>query len=155
SSVNQVLYQRVSEKVNKRESIAGLLGKYVRNTGIVAMIVFALSAAILPSFTALLLGEEWRITGHYIQFLLPWLLFVLLNTSINFLPDVFGRQRTYLFFEIAYVLLRLLSLWIGIKTGSMGDAVMLFSAVGAVVLLSEMIWFYRMVRTYEREIEVC
>lgn len=155
SSVNQVLYQNVSEKVNRRESIAGLLGKYVRNTGIVAVAVFALSVVILPSFTALLLGEEWRITGHYIQILLPWLLFVLLNTSINFLPDIFGRQRTCLFFEIAYVLLRLLSLWVGIKTGFMDGAVILFSAVGAAVLLTEMIWFYRMVRIYEREIEIC
>lgn len=153
SSLYQVLFQKVTDKVNGNESILSLLGKFLVLIGSVTLLSFGLLYIIMPHVVSFLLGAEWIIVSDYIRIFLPWLFMIVLNTSLSFLPDVFGRQSIYLLFEIIYIIVRLLALIIGVRMDSMHMALLLFSILGASVLLIELCWFIYMVVRYEKGLE--
>ena len=152
-SVYQVFYQQVTEMVNRQQTIFGLLVRYVGWTMAVSAPLLIILYAILPWLTAWLLGDSWRITGDYIRLLLPWIIMVFLNTSINFIPDIFGKQRILLGMEICYLIFRILSLLIGIQAESIILALKLFSISGVIVLLVELVWFMSLARKHDKQYE--
>lgn len=154
-SVYQVFYRQIAEKVNQRLAIGRLLARYIGSATMVIVPVFIGLYIFLPGLTAWLLGASWRITGEYIRILLPWIMMVVLNTSINFIPDVFGKQRVLLGMEISYFVLRVLSLWIGIHAQSIRLALVLFSASGVIVLLVELVWFFVLAHRHDKQLEQC
>jgi O-antigen/teichoic acid export membrane protein len=150
SSLYQVLYQKISEKVNKSENIFLLLRNYLLQVGGLTMCLFGVLYMVMPMLVVFLLGEEWQVVSDYIRVFLPWLFLVVLNTSLSFLPDIFSKQSIYLLFEIFYIGARLLALIIGVRLASMYTALLLFSYVGALVLLLELGWFIYMIISYEK-----
>lgn len=152
SSLYQVLFQRISMAVNGRNSIWRFLTRYLVRIGGATIVVFTILYFVLPPIVVFLLGAEWKITGTYIQIMLPWLLMVTLVSTTNYLPDVFGKQKGYMIFELVYVIGRILGLAIGIIHRSMLLAVSLFSMVSCVILIIEFIWFSYIVRQYEKSI---
>ena len=153
SSLYQILYQKISERVNGNKSVLSLLGKFLLRIGSVTLLLFAVLYIVMPYIVSFLLGNEWIVVSDYIRIFLPWLFLVVLNTSLSFLPDVFSKQSIYLLFEIVYILLRLLALLIGVRANSMHTALLLFSMIGALVLLVELCWFIYMVVRYEKQRE--
>ena len=153
SSLYQILYQKISERVNGNKSVLSLLGKFLLRIGSVTLLLFAVLYIVMPYIVSFLLGNEWIVVSDYIRIFLPWLFLVVLNTSLSFLPDVFSKQSIYLLFEIVYILLRLSALLIGVRANSMHTALLLFSMIGALVLLVELCWFIYMVVRYEKQRE--
>jgi O-antigen/teichoic acid export membrane protein len=153
SSLYQVLFQKVTDKVNGNESILSLLCKFLVLIGSVTLLSFGLLYVIMPHVVSFLLGSEWIIVSDYIRIFLPWLFMIVLNTSLSFLPDVFGRQSIYLLFEIIYIIVRLLALIVGVQMNSMHMALLFFSILGAFILLVELCWFIYMVVRYEKGLE--
>ena len=153
SSLYQVLYQKVTDKVNESKGVLSLIRNFLMQIGVVTLLLFGMLYVVMPYIVSFLLGTEWIIVSDYIRIFLPWLFFVVLNTSLSFLPDVFGKQSIYLLFEILYILVRLLALIIGVRMNSMHAALFLFSMIGAVILLIELCWFIYMVVRYEKRRE--
>lgn len=151
-SVFQVLFQRTAQMVNERQAISRSLHRFLGTTALVLVPVFVGLYFILPWLTAWLLGDAWRVTGEYIRLLLPWIAMVVLATSINFIPDIFGRQRVMLWIEVTYLALRVLSLLIGIHLNSIVWAISLFSLSGVVILLGELIWFIVLARRFDQSL---
>ena len=153
SSLYQVLYQKVTDKVNEQKGVLSLLRNFLMQIGVVTLLLFGVLYLVMPYMVSFLLGAEWVVVSDYIRIFLPWLFFVVLNTSLSFLPDVFGKQSIYLLFEISYIVVRLLALIIGVRMDSMYMALFLFSMIGAFVLLVELCWFIYMVVRYEKRRE--
>lgn len=153
SSIYQVMYQRLAERVINKDSIWKLLAKYVIRVGSISVLLFLILFFALPNMVTFLLGEGWLTTSKYIQLMLPWLLMVILVSTTSYITDIFQRQRGYMIFEIIYVLSRLAALIIGIIKDSMYLSISLYCIVSCLILLIEFIWFAHIIYTYEKSIK--
>ena len=152
SSIYQVMFQHIASSVSNRKTIMAVLRKFVIRCMLIVVPIFAVLYFFLPVLAVWFLGDGWELTGEYIRIMLPWLFMVLITTSINFLPDVFGRQRTMLWIEIAYFVIRLLALLAGIYFSDFVMALRLYLYASAVVLFIELLWFHHLVINYEKSI---
>ncbi len=152
SSLYQVLFRETSERVNRRETILPRLRKLSLMTVAVVVPLFAALCFVLPMLTAWLLGAEWEVSGRYIRWMLPWLLFTCLNSPIAFLIDVFMAQKVGLVFEVMLLVFKAAGIGIGIWFGDVTMAVAGFSLMSAAALALQLIWFYTLVRRYEHSI---
>ncbi|MBR5855626.1 MAG: oligosaccharide flippase family protein [Paludibacteraceae bacterium] len=150
SSLYQVLFQKISDSVNTHQRILPLIRSYLIKSGTMLTAGFVVLYIALPWITNWFLGNDWDLVSDYIRLMLPWLLLIFLNTSLSFLPDVFKKQHVYLCFEIAYIILRILILIIGIWTQSIRTTILLYSLVGTLVLAIELWWFISIALKYER-----
>ena len=145
----QVLYQKVAQLVNTKQPILYLFRRLTRSTLTITLPLFAGLWFVLPTLTAWLLGDEWRVAGEYIRWLLPWLVCNILFTTTNFLFDVFAKQKAELGFEVLLAVLRLGGLMIGIGLHSFETAIICYAAGSAVGNILPFLWTMRLVRRYE------
>ena len=106
---------------------------------------------MLPSLTAWLLGDEWRITGEYIRWMLPWLTCSLLAGTTSYLSDVFFKQRIGLLFEILLAVSRVIGVGLGVSLDSFEIAVAGYAVGSAIVVGGQYIWMLSLVSNYEKE----
>ena len=150
SSVQQVLFQRITEKVNAGLPIRRGLQRFTVRTLLLVLPLFVLLCYPLPAITNLLLGEGWECSGLYIRWMLPWLLMTCLNGPICFVADVFMAQGTGLIFECAILLARLAGLMTGVRMQNFDYALIGYIAGTTLVLIIQLIWYYRLISRYER-----
>ena len=148
----QVLYQRISEMVNDRRSIAKVHKRFTLLALVVLIPLFAGLSFVLPAITEWVLGDGWRITGVYIRWMLPWLLCVFLCGSVGYLYSIFYKQKYGLYFEIVIAVARLIALCIGIYYKNFALAVGGYAAVSALINGLQYIWLMRLVSRYEKSL---
>ncbi len=151
NSFNQVLFQKTAESVHNKINVSHLFNRFVSFTLMAVVPTFAILYFVLPSLTEWLLGDGWSVAGSYIRIMLPWVAMNSIASSINFIPDVFKRQRGLLVFETAYFIVRAISLLIGIYLNSFITAIALYSLSNTVMLIVECVWFRTIIGNYERE----
>lgn len=149
SSIYQVLFQHFSENVNHSESISNIYRKYLTRAALVAIPGFSVLWFILPWLCELLLGEEWRISGEYIRWMLPWLLCSLMVAPICSLSDVFGEQKKGFLFEILLFIGRIGGISIGLLTHNMLHSVIGYSLGNTIVMMAQLVWYTGLVYRYE------
>ncbi len=150
SSVHGVLYQRFSEKVSSNEPLMPILSYFTKMATFIVVPVFAVLYFFLPWLAAVILGEEWRESGEYIRIMLPWLAILVVLGSVHFIPNLFNRQKGLLLFEIAYFVLRIAALTVGILQNDFKLAIVLFFSVSAFVLFAQLIWMFILIRNHDR-----
>lgn len=150
NSVQQVLFQQVTERVHAGQPIRAMMRRITRYTLAGVVPFFALLYFPLPWMSGLLLGDEWRISGEYIRMMLPWLLMVCLNGPICFVADVFMAQGVGLIYECAILLARVAGLSVGIYLQRFDYAIMGYSVASTIVLIAQLVWYYRLIERYER-----
>lgn len=148
NSIQQALYQQVASMTNEQQSIKGLLLRIHRITVMIVVPFFIGLYFILPWLTSWLLGDSYAISGEYIRWMLPWLLFTCLNGMICFVVDIFMQQRMGLLFECLILLLRVLGLGWGIYQGSFDDAIMAYCVMTTLALFIQLLWFYRLINRH-------
>lgn len=151
-AIYQVLYQNTTERVHNALRIGKVFWRFMGYTSIVIIPLFAVLFYFLPDMTAWLLGEEWRVVGVCIRWMLPWLYFSLLTGSTCYLSDVFMKQRVGLFFEILLAISRLGGLCVGIYYEDFMIAIAAYSIGTAVAVLAQLIWLASLVMKYDRRI---
>jgi hypothetical protein len=107
---------------------------------------------VLPDLTAWLLGSEWHVSGEYIRWMLPWLYVSLLSCSINYLFDVFMKQKWGLFFEVMLAVMRVAGLCIGVWAGNFMLAIICYSLFTALALVVQIVWMLLQVRRYDHSL---
>lgn len=151
-AVYQVMYQHTMERVHQQQAIGDIFRKFLLTASAIIIPVFAVLWWVLPDLTAWLLGADWRLSGEYIRWMLPWLYVSLLSCSINYLFDVFMKQRWGLFFEVLLALMRIAGLAIGVWTDHFLWAVIGYSIATAVALVVQIVWMMAQVRAYDRSL---
>jgi len=154
TAFEKLLYVRIAERVREHQTIRADLRRFVLIINAIALPVFAVAFFFGDDICSFLFGRRWNDCGYYIRCLLPWVYVVLTSSSLMFISNVFGRQRTEFGFYIVLFLLRLAAMVAGLYFGSFRLAILLFAAAGAAVSLSLLLWYARLVRRYENS-EVC
>ena len=152
-SVYQVLFQHSAQLVNERKRIDFLWTRFALRAFLVLIPSFALLYAVVPTLTAWLLGDEWRVSGEYIRLMLPWLLMVTVTGSMGFLSDIFAKQHVALGIEIVYLTVRVAVLAIGMALHDFRLTILLYSIAGTVVITGQLLWFRILIRNYHRSLE--
>lgn len=153
NSFDQIIFQRMAEKVNKQEPIWNSLYLSVRKLFIFALPAFIILFFLVPYIVKFFLGEQWEQSALYIQIMIPWFLFALFAASLSSVPSIFGKQRTSLIIEFILIILRIIALCIGIYLNSFVWAIILFSFVSTIVVVIQLTWFLRLVRNYEQSLK--
>ena len=151
-AIYQVMYQHTMEQVHRQKPIGQMFRKFILSASAIIIPVFVGLWFVLPKLTAWLLGAEWHISGEYIRWMLPWLYVSLLSCSINFLFDVFMKQKWGLFFEVVLAVMRVAGLCIGVWVGNFMLAIMCYSFFTALALVAQIIWMLLQVRRYDRSL---
>ena len=149
-SLYKIMFRFVSEKVWNEQKILPVIKKYMVTVFMVGVPSFTLLALILPDITAILLGEEWRVSGHYIRLMLPWLLVFAVSNVIDFLPQLFKKQEGLLIFEIVDIVFKTLVLICGIYLGDFFITLVFFFALCFIINVAKIIWYLSIARGYEK-----
>lgn len=151
-AIYQVLYQYTTERVHAAQRIGDVFWRFIGWSSVIILPVFGGLFFVLPDITSWLLGEEWRVVGTYIRWMLPWLYLSLLTGSTCYLSDVFMKQRIGLFFEILLAVCRISGLCIGIAAKDFTTAIAAYSISTAIAVLAQLVWIASLVRKYDRDI---
>ncbi len=152
NALHQVFYQKTTEQVNLRQSIRHFYRNFTLYALAIIIPFFIALWFVLPSLTRWMLGDEWRITGEYIRWLLLWLVPKILCASTGYLFDVFGKQRIGLRFEIIIALARLIGLGIGIYYNNFLLAIAGYSVASALINALQYIWLMKLVKSYDQQL---
>ena len=151
-AIYQVMYQHTMEQVHEQKPIGQIFRKFILSASAIIIPVFVGLWFVLPDLTAWLLGAEWHVSGEYIRWMLPWLYVSLLSCSINYLFDVFMKQKWGLFFEVMLAVMRVAGLCIGVWAGNFMLAIVCYSLFTALALVAQIIWMLLQVRLYDRSL---
>jgi O-antigen/teichoic acid export membrane protein len=149
-SLYKIMFRFVSEKVWNGEKILPVIKKYIASVLMVGIPSFALLFFILPDLTAMLLGDEWRTSGHYIRLMLPWLLAFAIADVIDFIPQIFKKQEGLLVIEIIDIILKFAVLLLGVYFADFYITLLLYFASCFIVNLGKMIWLVTIANAYEK-----
>ena len=151
-AIYQVMYQHTMEQVHEQKPIGQIFRKFLLSASAIIIPVFVGLWFVLPDLTAWLLGAEWHVSGEYIRWMLPWLYVSLLSCSINYLFDVFMKQKWGLFFEVMLALMRVAGLCIGVWAGNFMLAIICYSLFTALALVVQIVWMLLQVSRYDRSL---
>ena len=153
-AIYQVMYQNTMERVHQSLPIGAIFRKFLVYASVVIVPIFAALWFVLPDLTAWLLGDEWYVSGEYIRWMLPWLYVSLLSCSINYLFDVFMKQKWGLIFEVMLAVMRVIGLVIGVLANSFVLAIICYSLATALALVVQIVWMLTQVRQYDCSLPV-
>ncbi len=151
-SLYQVLYQHISAKVNRRETIRPILRRFSLYAMGITIPCFGALYFVLPWLTQWLLGSGWEITGHYIRVMLPWLAMNICAETISFLIDVFQKQRINFYIELGYWTFHLAALLIGIVLDNFYYAIVGYCMVGFLFNSVRLGIYTHLIEYYERNL---
>ncbi|GHT39074.1 polysaccharide biosynthesis protein [Bacteroidia bacterium] len=154
TSVYQVLFRKMSERLQNREKLKRELLLFCKTCIITILPFFILFLFISEWAFEILFGWEWKAAGFYLKCMLPWLFLVVLVASISFIPDLFFRQKTAMHIEIVYVILRILALFTGIYFQSFRLAVILYCGISALMLFVKLSWYFCLIKRYESSLSL-
>lgn len=149
-SLYKIMFRFVSEKVWNNEKILPVIKKYIASVLMVGIPSFALLYFILPDLTALLLGDDWRISGEYIRLMLPWLLAFTIADVIDFIPQLFKKQEGLLIIEIIDIITKFAVLLLGIQIADFYATLLLYFVSCFVVNVGKTIWLITIASAYEK-----
>lgn len=151
NSLYQVFYQKSAEKYQNKQTLLHFFTKYISKTSMIVVPSFMVLFFMLPTLIQWFLGDDWEVTGHYIQVMLPWLFMSVLAAPIAYLSDLFAQQRKGLLFEIAIVVSRTIGLIIGILCNDFYVAIVGYCIASATIIFLQIIWYRHLILQYEKE----
>ena len=154
NAFEKLLYVRVAEKVRNHLTVKADVLRFFVFVNLVALPIFAVAFIFGDSIIGFVLGGRWSESGYYLRCLLPWVFVMLTSSSLMFISNVFSRQRTEFVFFIVLLVLRVVSMLVGIAMGDFRLAILLFSISGAAVSVALTIWYFSLLSRYEHT-EAC
>lgn len=145
-TLNQTLYQHTVDLLHQQRDIRPIYRSF--STWALSLIIptFTLLWMGLPMLTSFILGNEWEEVGHILRWMLPWLAINTLTASTGFLAGIFFKQQIELCFEIACLIVRAISIVIGIYTKDFQCFVIVFSLTSFAVSLAHYLWLMILVK---------
>ncbi len=145
-STQQVLSQKMIENHHLGKAIYPTLKKLISRLLLAGLLPFALVTIWAPNIFAFVFSEAYGPAGEYLQILSPWLFMVFLTSPLTFLHELFFKQKTAMFIDIVYLVLRFFALMLGIWLNDITLALMLFSGTGALVVGYKLLWYMQLAR---------
>ena len=140
-SLLQVLSQKTIEDYNNGLNILPNIKKIVSILFRLGIAPFTLLFLFAPDIFEFLFSEKYREAGEFLKILTPWLFMVFISSSLSFIPEIFFRQKTAMFIDLAYLLLRAAALITGIWLSDVYMSLILFSAINFVIITIVLFWY--------------
>ncbi|BDX38150.1 hypothetical protein CYCD_15050 [Tenuifilaceae bacterium CYCD] len=133
NSIGQVFFKDASKQMNSPENLKKTTHSLFSMLFYIGVIPFSVAMIFGDSLICWIFGAEWQQSGVYVQYLSPWLMFVLIGSPLSRLFTVLEKQREGLWFNVVLLIIRFLGLAIGTFIFNSADvAVKLFAISGAI-----------------------
>ncbi|MBO7200782.1 MAG: oligosaccharide flippase family protein [Bacteroidales bacterium] len=153
SAYERVLYERISSKHLNHEPIVKDIVRFFGYNYAVLTPLFVIAFVFARPILTFILGAEWAEAATYFRYMLPWIYTMLISSSISFIPNIFSTQRTEAIMYIALFVVRLAVLGLGIYANSFELSILLFCSTGTLFSIILTIWYFRLVATYDNQIQ--
>jgi len=135
SSVNSVLHKEAADIVNRGEDLSQLLIQTSYGLIKFSILPTVFLVLVAPEFFSVLLGERWRLSGVFAQYLSVWTFMTILSTAILPVFGVLNKQWQLSVFTVSTLLIRTaLLVWMGKKGASIVLATSAFALANFVIL---------------------
>jgi lipopolysaccharide exporter len=151
-STQQVLSQKMIENHHHGKTIYPTLKKLISRLLLAGLIPFTLVTIWAPNIFAFVFSEAYGPAGQYLQILSPWLFMVFLTSPLTFLHELYFKQKTAMFIDIVYLVLRFMALMTGIWLKDINIALILFSASGTLVVGYKLLWYLQLSRKEDKKV---
>lgn len=145
SAYERVLYERISTKHLNHEPIVKDIVRFFGYNYAVLTPLFVIAFIFARPILTFILGAEWATSATYFRYMLPWIYVMLISSSISFIPNIFGTQRTEAVMYLILFIVRLAVLAIGIGLHSFGLSILLFCITGTLFSIILTIWYFKQV----------
>jgi O-antigen/teichoic acid export membrane protein len=140
-AVGTVFLPRVAEASHRSERLRPLLLKGTLGLAFVGLIPFGIVIFAGPWLFSFVFGAQWTPTGYYARWLAIWFYCAFAAVPSLQVVAILGLQGHFLVYEIAVVTLRVTSLAAGALIWQSDIvAIALYSVVGAVVNIAQVVW---------------
>lgn len=92
-AMRQVLSQRFSRMVSKRQSLVAEFRALTYGTAVPVLFGAFVLAPFLPDLFSVVFGSSWRVAGEYSSWLIAWAAFLIFNVPASVVMRVTRRQR--------------------------------------------------------------
>lgn len=147
NSIGQVFFKDASKQIDSPENLRKTTHSLFLMLFYIGVIPFSVVMIFGDSLICWIFGAEWQQSGVYVQYLSPWLMFVLIGSPLSRLFTVLEKQREGLWFNIVLLMVRFLGLAVGtFLFNSAVIAVKLFAISGAIYWIFLSFYTLRMAR---------
>jgi Membrane protein involved in the export of O-antigen and teichoic acid len=143
-------FENSTSSTRNNKSILPQLQKYWISLCKFILPCFILAGIVARPVFQFIFGSDWNESGLYFQYLLPWMFMMTMVSPVYFIPILFNQQNKALIIEIIFLILRLSSLYVGIRLGDFQLSILLFSISGFIFSSVLFIWFYSLVKKHEK-----
>lgn len=137
TALRDVYRQRANEELRTTGSCRKSFDRLLLILSVVGVGAFLVFVWFLPALLKLFLGPQWGAAGHYAQILAPAMLFSFISGPLTGLFVVAEKLRPFFWWQVAYCVGTLLSVWIGCQfLGTLLGTLVLFSATRSCVYIA-------------------
>ena len=151
-ALENVLYVRTAEKVHQNKLVMPDIRRVILSLNAVVLPLCVLAFFVAEPIFVFVFGSQWGGCGFYVRCILPWIYVMLTTNALMFMANIFSKQRIEFLFGIALLLLRVVSIVIGLWQRNFELAIMLFGLVSAGVSLLLGIWYVSLVWNHDKKI---
>lgn len=112
-AIRDTFRQKANEDYKKHGNCRYLFNKTFKILSTFAILGSTILIFILPELFSVLLGNQWRLAGEYSQILLPMIAIAFVTNSLNGVLIIVEKMKIDLFFQIYYLIITILSFWLG------------------------------------------
>ncbi len=132
NSFFSVYYPRINKAITNNEDVCNLLRNGFRGLFYVGLVPFGVIALVAPFIFGYVFGNEWRISGSYVQILAPFVFSQFVNKAALAIVPGLKIQRELLFFELISTVLKVIVLWFfSLHSPSQLNAIFYYSLTGS------------------------
>jgi lipopolysaccharide exporter len=133
TALRQVLLQKAAEVHNEGKDLLSLYVKITISLFAVALLPSLILMIWAPQFFAWIFGTQWMLAGEFSSSLMIWLLFMFSNVPASLFGRIIRLQRQMFLYDVAMLLLRTASLYLGGRYFSPSTTILFYSCVGGVM----------------------
>ena len=150
NSLYTTLFENGASMIRDKKPLLPSLKKYWKYLCFYILPCFVVAFLIARPAFIIFFGSQWEESALYFQYLLPWMIMAMFVSPVQFVPILFNKQKIALLLEIIHLLFRFGALGIGIYFMHFQTGILFFSLVGLFFTSLNFVWFYTMIRKYER-----
>ncbi len=130
-SVGSVFYPKAVDLYDKPAELKRVLIKATYSLIALGGLVFAPVLIAGPWLFSLVFGSEWKEAGEFARWVAVWMVFALAARPVISAIPVLGLQKVFLVFEIIFLPLKFLSLYLGVFLNGPAISVALYSVISS------------------------
>lgn len=146
-SVGKVFYQKAVE--NNRKNDGSLRLFFKQNMKTLGMIIVPISIFVIafsPTLFDFVFGDEWRTSGIYAAWLMPFIAVAFVKAPLSCIIDIKNKLKTNLLFEISFLLITCGAFYIAFAEKDALLGISIFSLGNASLGLVQLGWFYSLTK---------